>query len=151
MALWNGIKCLWGPKTKKASVTALSCLLTAGMYWARVTGQRGKGHWDNCSCASYFRVAPKLFSGSLKKTVQKPIKASNLRKQGMSSEERGRIETVLCWVSSSKTNQGSSSFCLLDWKRQDITYWWALVVQGETHASFKEIPSYSFQAASSDT
>lgn len=62
----------------------------------------------------------------------------------------GRIETVLCWVPSSKTNQGSSSFCVIDWKRQGITYWWALVVQGETHASFKEIASYSPHSAFSD-
>ena len=165
MALWNGIRCQSGQKKKKKKkksppITALSCLLTAGMFWA--AGQRAKGHGDNR--VTYFSdMAPKpLFFGvcvggssknlkkKKKKKVWKAIKASSKRRRGVSSEERGRIETVLCWALSSKTNQGSSSFCVVDWKRQDITYWWALVVQGETHASFKEIASRCFQPAFSD-
>ena len=147
-------------KKKSPPITALSCLLTAGMFWA--AGQRAKGHGDNR--VTYFsdKGLKNLFFWGVcgaehkktkkkkKKKVWKAIKASSKRRRGVSSEERGRIETVLCWALSSKTNQGSSSFCVVDWKRQDITYWWALVVQGETHASFKEIASRCFQPAFSD-
>lgn len=58
--------------------------------------------------------------------------------------------TVLCCVATSERNQGSSSFSVMDWKRQAISYWWALVVQGETHASFKEIASYSLPSVAHD-
>lgn len=58
-------------RKKKVSTTALGCLLTAGIYWARVTGQKAKGQWDNCSRVSYIRVAltlswePEKQSGNL--------------------------------------------------------------------------------------
>ncbi len=79
---------------KKAPITAPSCLLTAGMYWAGSHRTRAaKGHRGNCSCVSCFSAAPKLFSKSLKNSP----KTSSLRKKdGLSSEERGRIETALC-------------------------------------------------------
>lgn len=146
MPLWNGIRCQCGQKKKKP----LSQLLV--VFWLlECVEPESQDREPKCSCVGCFRVSPKLLFGELEKQPGKPVKSSSSSKQGTSTEEWGRKETVLRCVLSSETNRGSSSFCVVDWKRHGITYWWALVVQGETHASFKDIGSYCFQSASSDT
>lgn len=153
MPLWNGIRCPSGREKKEEEEKSPyhGSWLSSGCW--NVTGRRATGRRDKCcvSVAAEFLPQNSSFRGGVWETAWKPIKASSLSKQGMSAVEWGGRETALCWVLSSKTNQGRSSLCVVDWKRQGITYWWALVVQGETHASFKDAANYCFQAASSDT
>lgn len=148
MPLWNGIRFQCSQKKKKKSL--YHCSRLSSDCWNllsqshRTEKPKGSGTIAVVSVTSeWLWVFPESLKNSLE--IYKSVKFKTTH-----NVIGGRIETVLCWVPSSKTNQGSSSFCVIDWKRQGITYWWALVVQGETHASFKEIASYSPHSAFSD-
>lgn len=101
MALWNGIRFHCGQKKSPYHCSHLSsdCWNVLSQSH-RTVRKRALGQLQLCQL---FQSASssQLFSGSLKNSP-KPLRASSLRKQAMSFEERWRIETVLCWVLSSK-------------------------------------------------